>query len=156
MTEVVQAAAAVVEKPKKLKGNASWRPVSEDLIGRQKGFDYRKVRFDNVNRLLKQGWELVENKDGDHTVVDGGNRIFGGKRIDGLAGGVGFVYMRLPDDGASARNEYRDTKAQRAISSLQSNAQRAVGIETHEGAPGTHAKGVEITRGNVPIKQVID
>lgn len=135
-------------KPSKLKGNASWRPMSEELIGKAKGFGYRKVRFDNISKRLSEGWQLVDAKDGEHTAVDGGNRVFGGKRVDGLLGGVGFVYMRLPDDGIKERNEYYNTRAERQIGSIESDAQKQAGMVTHG--------EVKIDNRGAPVKQIID
>lgn len=135
-------------KPVKLKGNPSWRPASEELIGKAKGFGYRKVRFDQIGKKLSEGWQLIEAKDGEHTAVDGGNRVFGGKRIDGLLGGVGFIYMRLADDGVEARNEYYNQRAERQIRSIESDAQKQTGLITHG--------DVKIDNRGDPVKQVIE
>lgn len=137
------------EKPKaKLKGNPSWRPASNDLIGKQKGFGYRQVRFDNIGKRLSEGWQLIDAKDGEHTAVDGGNRVFGGKRVDGLLGGVGFVYMRLPDEGIQQRTEYYNQRAERQIGSIEADAQKQTGMITHG--------DIKIDNRGAPVKQVIE
>lgn len=139
---------ALPAKGPKLKGNPSWRPMTEDLIGKAKGFGYRKVRFDNIAKRLSEGWQLVEAKDGEHTAVDGGNRVFGGKRADGLLGGVGFVYMRLPDEGIEARNQYYNQRAERQFTSIQADAQTQTGLVTHG--------DVKIDNRGTPVKQIIE
>lgn len=137
----------VLPKPR-LKGNASWRPASEDLIGKAKGFGYRKVRFDQIGKRLSEGWQLIEAKNGEHTAVDGGNRVFGGKRIDGLLGGIGFIYMRLPNDGVQARNEHFNQRAERQIRSIEAEAQKQTGLITHG--------EVQIDNRGAPVKQIIE
>ena len=135
---------------KKLKGNASWRPATEDLIGKDKGFGYRKVRFDNVPKRLAEGWQLVDSANGEHVVVDGGNRVFGGKRVDQLMGGAGFIYMRLPDEGVKARNEYYNEKTERQIRSIIPDAQ------AQTGEAGVRTAELKIEGGGRAVKQIIE
>jgi hypothetical protein len=147
--------AAAKAPAKKLKGNPSWRPATGDLVGKDKDFGYRKVRFDNVARRLAEGWQLVDSTDGAHTAVDGGNRVFGGKRVDSLLGGVGFVYMRLPQDGVDARNEYINGQTSRQKEGLLKQAERDVGLELHGGNDSSMKPGISITN-NRPVKQTIE
>jgi hypothetical protein len=134
----------------KLKGNPSWRPVTGDLLGKKPGFGYRKVRFDNVHKRLAEGWQLVEADDGQHVVVDGGNRVFGGKRVDSLAGGPGFIYMRLPDEGLAERNEFYGNHAERQIKSILPDAQRQTG------EAGLRATELRIEGKGRDVKQIIE
>lgn len=142
---------AKAETPaKKLKGNASWRPVTDDVVGKEKGWGYRKVRFDNVAKRQAEGWQLVDAQNGEHLAVDGGNRVFGGKRVDQLMGGPGFIYMRLPDDGVAARNEYYNEKTERQIRGIVPDAQN------HTGEAGLRATELKIEGGGRAVKQVIE
>lgn len=140
----------VAAKAEKLKGNASWRPATDDMVDKDKGFAYRKVRFDNVNKMLAQGWQLVHSANGEHSVVDGGNRVFGGERVDRLKGGAGYIYMRLPEDGVKARNEYYNARTERQIDSIMSDAQ------TKAGDAGLRNTTLTIQGGSRAVKQIIE
>ncbi len=113
---------SAIVKPAK-KGNRSWQPASYEVLNKKPGYGYRKVAAgtDSIAKHLAEGWEFESAANGADTVLTGGNRVFGGTRLDTVRGGADFVLMRIPEETLKQRNAYFNKRAEAQMSTVGQN-----------------------------------
>lgn len=134
------------------KGKPSWKPSNlGDIIGKEHGFRYRRVRKedDNIAKKLEEKWDFVSKVDSpntSHAFPTG--RPNEGKQLDSVVGGRDWVLMRMPEEIAQERDNYINAKINRSVRALSAQTRSDLGrnVPVH-GA---------ITQEHRGIKTVID
>lgn len=120
------------------KGAKSWSPSNlGDVIEKEDGFRYRRVRKDNDNIAKKQeeGWEFVSGVNSPTTrAVHPSSRPDEPHQLTSNVEGRDWVAMRLDDETAQKRDDYHNNKVQRIEQRIGSQTKKdlgAVGAPMH-------------------------
>lgn len=126
-----QSAEPVVKKGKK-----SWSPSNlGDIIKKEDGFRYRRVRKDddNIAKKVEEGWQFVNGTtDRSAEAVHPSGRPNEPHKLTSNVEGRDWVAMRLDEETAQARDEFINAKTDRTQQALMSQTKRELG---KEGAP---------------------
>jgi len=99
------------------KGTKSWSPSNlGDIIEKEPGFRYRRVRKDddNVAKKLEEGWQFVNAINGPKTqAIHPEGRPDEPHKITSTVEGRDWVAMRLDEETAQARDEFYNEKTAR-------------------------------------------
>lgn len=120
------------------KGNKSWSPSNlGDVIDKEPGYRYRRVRKDdeNVAKKLEEGWEFVSGINSPKTkAIHPESRPDEPKPLTSNVQGRDWVAMRLDEDTAQSRDAYHNDKTARLEKRIHTQTKRdlaQVGGETH-------------------------
>lgn len=106
---------ALEQKPKK--GTKSWSPSNlGDVIDKDPGFRYRRVRKDdeNIAKKKEEGWEFVSSVNSPNTkAIHPSSRPDEPHKLTSNVEGRDWVAMRLDDETAKSRDEYHNQKVER-------------------------------------------
>lgn len=131
MSEVQESEVKRGRPPKK--GAKSWQPSNlGDVIEKEQGFRYRRVRKDdeNIAKKLEEGWEYVNGINGQKTqAIHPSSRPDEPHKLTSSVEGRDWVAMRLPEDVAEARDEYHNSKVSRLERRLYQDTKKELGKE---------------------------
>lgn len=116
-----------------------WKRPDLMEIKREKGWGYKYVRKNDVDRRLLEGWEVC--RDGEKKDHETSNKLDGAQHHRGL------ILMRMPQHMVDERNAYYLAKHQRRIRAAGSGSKLSIraGDVNRETGSGTDAKGNELT-----------
>ncbi len=137
--------------PKVKKGNPTWSPANvADILGKEEGYRYRKMRKDPTNLANKEqeGWEIVSGINGQSTTAEAGaGRINDGKSLDSTRQGTDWVLGRIPEEEALKRDEYFNRENARRVAGLTAHVKKDIskeGAETHGNITVSSLRGEQV------------
>lgn len=118
------------------KGTKSWSPSNlGDVIEKEPGFRYRRVRKDddNIAKKKEEGWEFVSAVNSPGTrAIHPSSRPDEPHKLTSNVEGRDWVAMRLDDETAGKRDDYHNNKVSRVEQRIGSQTRKELG---KEGAP---------------------
>lgn len=115
-------------RPPMKKGNKSWSPSNlGDVIEKEPGFRYRRVRKDdeNVAKKLEEGWEFVSGINSPKTqAVHPLSRPDEPHKLTSNVEGRDWVAMRLDEETALSRDQYHNDKTSRLEGRINSKTKQ--------------------------------
>lgn len=135
------------------KGRKSWSPSNlGDVIEKEPGFRYRRVRSDeeNVAKKLEEGWEFVSGVNSPRTkAIHPDGRPDEPHKLTSNVTGRDWVAMRLPEETAQQRDVYHNEKTARLEQRINSQTKKELAKE------GAAIHG-EITKERQGIRTIIE
>lgn len=120
------------------KGKRSWSPSNlGDIIEKEPGYRYRRVRNDpeNIAKKQEEGWEFVSGINSPKTkAIHPESRPDEPKPLTSNVQGRDWVAMRIDDETAKSRDEYHNAKTARLEKRIHSQTKQElaqVGGSTH-------------------------
>lgn len=118
------------------KGAKSWSPSNlGDVIDKEPGFRYRRVRNDpeNIAKKKEEGWDFVSKINSPSTrAVHPSSRPDEPHSLTSNVAGRDWVAMRLDEEQALSRDEYHNNKVSRVEKRITLQAKQDL---AKEGAP---------------------
>lgn len=113
------------------KGNKSWSPSNlGDVIEKEPGFRYRRVRKDdeNIAKKKEEGWEFVSAINSPKTsAIHPTSRPDEPHRLTSNVEGRDWVAMRLDEEWAQKRDDFHNQKTARLEKRLGTQARQDLG-----------------------------
>ena len=135
------------------KGKKSWSPSNlGDVIEKEPGFRYRRVRKDdeNIAKKREEGWEMVSKINSPKTkAIHPESRPDEPHQMTSNVEGRDWVAMRLDEDTALERDKFHNNKIQRLEKRIHSEAKSGL---NKDGAP-IHGS---ITKEHKGVRTIID
>lgn len=114
------------QSPKK--GRKSWSPSNlGDVIDKEPGYRYRRVRKDdeNIAKKLEEGWEFVSGINSPKTkAVHPDGRPDEPNKITSNVEGRDWVAMRLDEETSKSRDEYFNDRTARSEKRINANTKQ--------------------------------
>jgi hypothetical protein len=127
------------------KGKKSWSPSNlGDIIEKEAGYRYRRVRKDdeNVSKKLEEGWEFVSGINSPKTkALHPDSRPDEPNNLTSNVEGRDWVAMRLDDETAKLRDDYHNDRTGRLEARIKSEARKEIGSSVH-GSITKESKGI--------------
>lgn len=140
-----------VEAKAPKKGMKSWSPSNlGDVIEKDSGFRYRRVRKDdeNIAKKREEGWEFVSAINSPNTkAIHPSSRPDEPNKLTSSVEGRDWIAMRLDEDTALLRDAYHNQKVSRLEKRIYSETKRDLG---KDGA-GVHGSLTKSHRGNKTV-----
>lgn len=113
------------------KGAKSWSPSNlGDVIEKESGYRYRRVRKDdeNIAKKLEEGWQFVSGINSSRTqAIHPASRPDEPHKITSNVEGRDWVAMRLDDETAQGRDQYHNDKVARLEKRIYANTKQELG-----------------------------
>lgn len=113
------------------KGAKSWTPSNlGDVIDKDPGFRYRRVRKDdeNIAKKKEEGWEFISAINSPSTrAIHPGSRPDEPHKMTSNVEGRDWVGMRLDDETAQSRDDYHNQKTGRLEKRIGSQTKKELG-----------------------------
>ena len=115
------------------KGTKSWSPSNlGDVIAKDPGFRYRRVRKDdeNIAKKREEGWEFVSKINSPSTqAIHPTSRPDEPHKLTSNVEGRDWVAMRLDDETAQSRDQFHNDKTGRLEKRITANTKAELGKE---------------------------
>lgn len=152
MNEVVEKR-PVGRPPMVKKGSKSWSPSNlGDVIAKEDGFRYRRVRKDdeNIAKKLEEGWQYVSGINSSKTqAIHPASRPDEPHKMTSNIEGRDWVAMRLDEETAQSRDDYHNNKVSRLEKRIYANTKQELGKE------GAAVHG-SLTKERAGVKTIIE